>query len=152
MDKQMIEEMARHLCLSWKNMYDSCEQCTEKLCCTYLEVAEELTKAGYRKIPEGLVVLTREELDKKYVSISMYELAKAFHNEKCAEFEKLCYDYNKLKTEQEQARKETAENFAERLKARYMPPIKKWDEISIGCLFYDIDEICKEISGGSDEL
>jgi FAD/FMN-containing dehydrogenase len=59
----------------------------------------------------------------------MYELAKAFHNEKCAEFEKLCYDYEKLKqqlkeaqefwkatvrTEQE-ASKETAEKILNEL-------------------------------------
>lgn len=51
MDKQKkIEEMARHLCLSWKNIYDHCDLCAEKLCCSYLEVSDVLMELGYRKI------------------------------------------------------------------------------------------------------
>ena len=40
--------------------------------------------------------------------------------------------------------KETAERFAERLKAK-QAPLDEYDEISIGSLFSDIDEIYKEI-------
>lgn len=46
----------------------------------------------------GKVVISKKELNKKYVSVEMYELAKAFHDEKCAEFEKLCYNYYKLRS------------------------------------------------------
>lgn len=91
-------------------------------------VAKKLMALGYRKILEGAVVLTEdnaEEIGNMVVKSpqmqeAMLHLIKAWQ-------------------------KETAEKFAKRLKARYMPPLVEWDEISIGGLFYEIDEICKEL-------
>jgi predicted nucleotidyltransferase len=108
-------------------------------------------------IPENAVVLTREELEKKTVPIEMYDLAKAFHDEKCAEFEKLCYDYNKLKRdfeynlvqERKQTRKETAEKFAGRLKAMaYQSTDWSHGEHPMVVEVDYIDEICEEIVEG----
>lgn len=62
------------------------------------------------------IVMTKEELEKNYVSIKLYELSKAFHDEKCAEYFKLCYDYNKLKAQVEQLNKEAIKKFVEILK------------------------------------
>ena len=43
-----------------------------------------------------------DSLDKKYDSLKLeLELAQAFHNEKCAEFDKLCFDYAKLQVKNE---------------------------------------------------
>lgn len=93
---------------------------------------------------ENSVVLSREELNKKYISVEMYELAKAFHDEKCAEFEKLCYDYHKLQdTINEkiaskiadyvaQARKETAREILERGKYCMPSGLREWIEKQYG--------------------
>ena len=124
--EKQIEEMAK-ACCDWTI---NCKKCTVFSHCLRVYHAEKIFNAGYRKIDKDSVVLTKEELNKKYVSVEMYELAKAFHDEKCAEFEKLCYDYEKLKqqlkeaqefwkstvrTEQE-ASKETAEKFYKKVR------------------------------------
>lgn len=58
MDKQKeIEEMAHNLCL--KELY--CEDCERDGVCLAYSTATIIYNAGYRKIPEGAVVLTREE-------------------------------------------------------------------------------------------
>lgn len=122
--EKQIEEMAKEIEKAKQNIWAGVRTRAEDE--DYLwhsrAIAEELYNADYRKIPEGSVVLSKEELNKKYVPVAMYDLAKAFHDKKCAEFEKLCYDYEKLnqrlkdaqefwkasyRTEQE-ARKETA--------------------------------------------
>ena len=61
MDKQMIEEMAS--CLIGKAVTGA--DSTRVLCLGYItvkEISSILINAGYRKIPEGAVVLTREEI------------------------------------------------------------------------------------------
>ena len=61
MDKQkQIEEMARIILVNCGECY-TCKY-KDELHCADLLSAEELYNAGYRKIPEGAVVLTREEL------------------------------------------------------------------------------------------
>jgi hypothetical protein len=163
MDKQ-IEEMARVLCSSWKHMYDSCEKCSEKLCCAYYNVAEELVDAGYRKIPEGAVVLTREE-HQRYLAYKIIEpkirgcLDREEKLEKqVRELDKelnlaksvLSYDDERpLEKWAEHLRKETAEKFAERLSEEDCSIPIKDDFIII--TRKDIDEICKEFTEGRDE-
>lgn len=70
-----------------------------------------------------------DSLDKKYDSLKLeLELAQACHNEKCAEFNKLCFDYAKLQVKNEKfeqnmknvleiEKKNAAKEFAEKLKA-----------------------------------
>lgn len=93
-----------------------------------LSVVTFMTSKGYRKIPEDAFVLTREEYEK---------------------LQALKFDYVKgyeagVDEGWDNAVMQTAEKFAEMLKERYVP-LDEWDEISIGSLHYEIDEICKEI-------
>ena len=100
----------------------------------FLETAKELYDLGYRKIPEGAVVVSKQVWDE--------------HIE----------NWDKTtKAVEERVRKETAEKFAERLKEkaenRYLGSymdlsspeyIEKEDFLQI------IDEICKELEGDND--
>ena len=129
MDKQMIEEMAK---LVQGDMCGDvpCEECNyngkmkilPRYCGVYL-IAEKLYNAGYREIPEGAVVMTREEKEKLYYPDEVWQMV-------------------------ENARKETAKKFAEKL-------FEVFDEYFL----YDrafinrkINEICKEITGGEKEI
>ena len=70
-----------------------------------------------------------DSLDKKYDSLRLeLELAQACHKEKCAEFNKLCFDYAKLQVKNEKfeqnmknvleiEKKNAVKEFAEKLKA-----------------------------------
>lgn len=59
-DKQ-IEEMTNDLCdIDCKGM--KCNDC-DSYGCEYRMQAEALYNAGYRKIPEGAIILTRAEID-----------------------------------------------------------------------------------------
>lgn len=92
-----------------------------------MKIAKWLYDNGCRIIHEDEIYMTKEEWEqraytnamqndlcqkcqdriaKETVPIAMYDLAKAFHDEKCAEFEKLCYDYYKLKDELNNVAKE----------------------------------------------
>ena len=52
----------------------------------------EILKLQNKKMGEAF-----DSLDKKYDSLKLeLELAQACHKEKCAEFNKLCFDYAKL--------------------------------------------------------
>lgn len=212
MDKQkQIEEMAKilrqHICQD-----KPCDECNyhgktkilPRYCDAYLH-SKTLYNAGYRKIPEGAVVLTRDKyeykdkkiyLNGKYlgsIDFSFYDDIKALgignfeiidkrkgygslvikdiiekykdkydliycfvdkENIGAIEFYKtigkVCFgkindknQYYVILYENEivKARKETAEKFAERLKARLNIPVDYLDE-------KDIDEICKEITEG----
>ena len=84
----------------------------------------EILKLQNKKMGE-----TFDSLDKKYDSLKLeLELAQAFHNEKCAEFDKLCFDYAKLQVKNEKfeqnmknvleiEKKNAVKEFAEKLKA-----------------------------------
>ena len=64
MDKQKnIEEMARDICNMCRDMYGACDN-KEEPCPAIKAEMEYLYNAGYRKIPENAVVLTKEEYDK----------------------------------------------------------------------------------------
>ena len=119
MDK-IIREMAKTYC---KNGFECGNPCQTNGCRVY-EVCTELYNAGYRKIPENAVVLTREE----------YEwLTCCF-----GKFEEIMNDIKEL------TRKETAGKFAERLKGLFYE-YGKYTGYYINEI---IDEICKEFTEG----
>lgn len=150
-DKEMLEEMVEEILQEFTNCYSE----EDKDC--LIEIIRNY-------IPKNAVVLAKEEINKKYVSVEMYELAKAFHNEKCAEFEKLCYDYLKLKDIINEkiaseiadyvakTRKETAVVFAEKLENGIdnLDIILHEDNdeqyVSVNQLLEFIDEIAKQFS------
>lgn len=84
----------------------------------------EILKLQNKKMGE-----TFDSLDKKYDSLRLeLELAQACHKEKCAEFNKLCFDYAKLQVKNEKfeqnmknvleiEKKNVVKEFAEKLKA-----------------------------------
>ena len=94
------------------------------------DIAYEFYNAGYRKIPDGAVVLTREE-HQKYLAFKIIEP----QVRGCLDREK------KLEKRLETIRKETAEKFSERMKEIFKYEAhQQW-----------IDEICKEITEGKDD-
>ena len=124
MEKQMIEEMAKTYC---QNGFKCDENCQTNGCRVY-EVCTELYNAGYRKIPEGAVVLTRSE-HQKYLAFKIIEPQVRGCLDRERELEK------RLET----MRKETAEKFAEMAKEKFAYDIERCKVV---------DEVCKEIIGG----
>ena len=130
MDKQkQIEEMAKATG-GCDYPHRDCEKCwcREKDECGAYAYAKTLTEKDYRKIPEGAVVL----------ETSVYESLDI----------KLYRD-----TITEKVRKETAEKFAERLKSEvlnFCGTVEENGYFERGKMFFcdDIDEICKEFTGG----
>lgn len=101
--QEQIKEMARMMC-GYCNREEQCIARNDALCdkfndknCRYKDDAEKLYDAGYHKIPEGAVVLTKEECEHKVILDEDH-------------FERI------LNYEREKARKETAKKI-ERLKA-----------------------------------
>ena len=84
----------------------------------------EILKLQNKKMGE-----TFDSLDKKYDSLRLeLELAQACHKEKCAEFNKLCFDYAKLQVKNEKfeqnmknvleiEKKNAVKEFSKKLKA-----------------------------------
>ena len=77
--EKMIEEMTtflkccNHLC----NQCDRAKQLSGVYNCIEFSISKTLYDAGYRKIPDGAVVLTREEYEQlnKYIkSVNVYEM------------------------------------------------------------------------------
>ena len=164
MDKQ-IEEMAKIIgwscdkkSMSYCDKVDNCDECR----------AIDLYNAGYRKIPEGTLVLTGTETEERledllieFDEMSFYPATLMPNAEECAREwkSKLIYAIGQL-------RKETAEKFAERLKDKYdaigKELQKSYDDVfgsylpewSVPDVVYSygyidkIDEICKEITEG----
>ena len=100
-----------------------------------------------------------DSLDKKYDSLRLeLELAQACHKEKCAEFDKLCFDYAKLQVKNEKfeqnmknvleiEKKNAVKEFAEKLKKKvhnYYPSIDSYCTSRHVILVKDIDELLKE--------
>ena len=136
MDKQkQIEEMARTF--GGCHITPNC-----KVCCAYSgstdcpnkTSAEKLYNAGYRKIPENAVVVSRAEYN------DLKGLEKHFD------------DY--LIKEIVATRKETVKKFAERLKDlvadRNCNDDYDWEDVQAdGQIFIEcVDEICKELTEG----
>lgn len=127
MDKQTIEEMAKVLefCCNGENI----ENCNSDRSCDSCR-AKYLYDAGYRKIPEDAVVLTREEYEK---------------------LQALKFDYVKgyeagVDEGWDNAVMQTAEEFAERL---IEEADKNRDNLGNRVVFIcDIENVCKEITEG----
>ena len=110
----------------------------------------EILKLQNKKMGE-----TFDSLDKKYDSLKLeLELAQACHKEKCAEFNKLCFDYAKLQVKNEKfeqnmknvleiEKKNAVEEFAEKLKnvIHERDYVQGYAEIG---LIEEIDELLKE--------
>ena len=110
----------------------------------------EILKLQNNKLAEAF-----DSLDKKYDSLKLeLELAKACHKEKCAEFDKLCFDYAKLQVKNEKfdrnmknvleiEKKNAVKEFAEKLKnvIHERDYVKGYAEIG---LIEEIDELLKE--------
>lgn len=155
MDKQkQIEEMAKEVEKSYTAYRGFCPHkptvCSTIKSCVYCNIATHLIEQGYRKITEGAVVLTREELEERDCKnhhegyktgvAGMQEQVEALHkvlNERKAEVEKY-------------VRKETAEKFAEMYKELLDKQEKGWSANMIWIITAKncIDEICKEITEG----
>lgn len=119
----------------------------------------EILKLQNKKMRE-----TFDSLDKKYDLLkSELELAKACHNEKCAEFNKLCFDYAKLQVKNEKfeqnmknvleiEKKNAVEEFAGKLKRvlhdDYITPSGQTDEKLV---FECIDELLKEFENEQEK-
>ena len=133
MDKQkQIEEMAKVIHNSNEHRYADWIDYTN----ADLSTALKLYKAGYRKIPEGAVVLTRGE-HQKYLAFKIIEPQVRGCLDRERELEK------RLET----IRKDTAEKFADKFRYIYTDYIDE-DVISVCGLRFWIDEICKEITEG----
>ena len=146
--KKQIEEMARiiafDLCPNRRihANYGEEAQCysdTNFAECTKIKnVVDKLYNAGYRKITENAVVLTREE-QQKYAAYKIIEP----QIRGCLDRER------ELEKRLENSRKETAEKFAERLKAKCEYNRKEY-RCSATVGVSDIDEICKEFTEGKE--
>ena len=140
---KMIEEMAKAV---QRDMCGDrpCEECNyhgfktkilPRYCEVYL-IAEKLYNAGYRKIPDAVVIL--EE--------GIERFAETFA--KSPQMQKVMNGLIKA------WQKETAEKFAERLKElvadRNCNEDYDWEEVQVdGQIFVEcVDEICKEITDG----
>lgn len=114
----------------------------------------EILKLQNKKMGEAF-----DSLDKKYDSLKLeLELAQACHKEKCAEFDKLCFDYAKLQVKNEKfeqnmknvleiEKKNAVKEFAGKLKKKvhnYYPSIDSYCTSRHVILVKDIDELLKE--------
>ena len=118
----------------------------------------EILKLQNKKMGE-----TFDSLDKKYDSLKLeLELAQACHKEKCAEFNKLCFDYAKLQVKNEKfeqnmknvleiEKKNAAKEFASKLEDKAIDFLYSESvdghtgfDIHISDLCHMIDELLKE--------
>ena len=143
MDKQkQIEEMASCLVGEVVTGADS----TKVLSLGYMTVKEIsyiLVNAGYRKIPENAVVLTREEYEELQVGNDFN------YGVHCGESNMKAY-YENIRLPE--VRKETAEEFAEKTNQAinaYRKKVGK-DEYVVDArrLIFEVNEIAKEFTGG----
>ena len=116
----------------------------------------EILRLQNKKIGEAF-----DSLDKKYDSLKLeLELAQACHKEKCAEFNKLCFDYAKLQVKNEKfeqnmknvleiEKKNAVKEFAEKLKTIISEKgtlVRDYtgDKLVLRCEI-DVDEVNAEI-------
>lgn len=143
MDKQKQIEKSKS-CYSC-NHYYACEDCYKaftrskdyfkKHIAHNREIAMRC-KYYQPKIPEGAVVLTQEEYEDLKIA---KDFNYGYHN---GESNMTSY-YENIRLPE--ARKETAEKFADKLLCKYID-FGNYDEISVGSVREDIDEICKEFT------
>lgn len=162
MDKQ-IEEMAREIAKRDCYLYEHCPKQPKHNCVSqdpeimlesskkYITIAIWLVNAGYRKIPEGAVVLTKEEYDELQKGIKTYNYTAMFDAQSVDRWEQ---GYS-------QGTKETAEKFAEMANERIAQRQGERDGYEAFTIDdkakYDGDivslalfEICKEITEGQN--
>ena len=138
MEYEKIEEIAKELCPHYDNgncYYEVTEVCECCCGCEFCWAVSQVLNAGYRKIPDGAVVLTREEYEK------LKSLAKG-HCEYCYLMD--LPDFESERLVRDTTRKETAEKFAEKL-FDFLDDYALFDK---RFLERKIDEIAKEITEG----
>lgn len=135
-------------------VFDALEKKNERIKEPQVEI--EILKLQNKKLAEAF-----DSLDKKYDSLKLeLELAQACYKEKCAEFNKLCFDYAKLQVRNEKfeqnmknvleiEKKNAVEEFAEKLKAKAHSVVgfnvrKKVYAKEYTINEIDIDEVLKE--------
>ena len=104
-----------------------------------------------------------DSLDKKYDSLKLeLELAQACHKEKCAEFNKLCFDYAKLQVKNEKF-EQNMKNVLEIEKKNAMEELAQKIKDSVADYLYktnfdgrkdnviDIFELCEIVDGAVKE-
>lgn len=180
MDNKIIEEMARiiafdlcpnrHVHAKWGEEAQCYSGNNFAECTKIKNVVDKLYNAGYRKIPENAVVLTREEYERQQKDNEDFDkFARSIRDirmqngNKIATFKDL-QDYIELQVKQ--GSKETAEKFADRLKEKLNEWLEDNEDLDgkinfgiaqielIGVKSLDgeiiaeslIEEICKEIT------
>ena len=159
MKQEIIEEMARiiafDLCPNrsvharWGEEAQCYSDNNFAECTKIKNVVDKLYNAGYRKIPENAVVLTREEYEKLKQYEEKVKSGACFTQKEWLE---LCDEECKRNTEnlskaRQLERKETAWKFAERLKAMaYQSTDWSHGEHPMVVEVDYIDEICEEIT------
>ena len=150
MKQEIIEEMARiiafDLCpnrsvhAKWGEEAQCYSDNNFAECTKIKNVVDKLYNAGYRKIPENAVVLTREEYEELQTG---QDFNYGYHN---GETNMTAY-YENIRLPE--VRKETAEKFAERVKMAFY---YEFDELIPSIMADKIDEILKEITEGEKEI
>lgn len=141
MNKQgQVEAMAVLGCVRNPKAHtaEECAKCDFKqgMCNAYRH-AEALYNAGYRKIPEGTLVLTKEELVKTIESGYVYDTTSG-------------NKINIIEMAREIARKESVKEFAEKLKKYLYNSYNLYEDISYeefckaNVIFGDIDKLLEE--------
>lgn len=104
--------------------------------------AKMLVNAGYRKIHENAVVLTREEYEELKKGIKPYNYTAMFDSQDAYRWEQGYF----------QGCKETAEKFAKKVNQAINAYKKKVGEddyvVNARRLIFEVNEICKEFTGG----
>ena len=118
----------------------------------------EILRLQNKKMAEAF-----DSLDKKYDSLKLeLELAQACHKEKCAEFNKLCFDYAKLQVKNEKF-EQNMKNVLEIEKKNAMEELAQKIKDSVADYLYktnfdgrkdnviDIFELCEIVDGAVKE-
>ncbi len=126
--QKQIEEMARDLCNRYSEVMERCliDHYGCNYTCGYYDNAKTLYEKNYRKIPDGAVVLTKEEYEE------YQDLLKNFDN--------YLFEYRKFADGCiKDTRNETVEKFARKAKEQFADSARLCEQI---------DEIAKEIAEG----
>ena len=138
MNKKQIEEMANipHKCIK-----SSCEDCIKNdRKCTDYKQAEALYNAGYRKVPDGAVILTPEERDEEMKEINKTLAERDGLKAENERLKEVIADQNELCWNCKKSVKE----FAEKLRKKVIS-LNVWEFGEIDVIDVDdIDELLKE--------
>lgn len=147
MDNKIFKEMVETIVVKCTNC-QTCEYRTEPHCTDFLS-AEKLYNAGYRKIPEGAVVLTGTETEERledllieFDEMSFYPATLMPNAEECAREwkRKLIYAIRKFSIE-------TAKKLAESLKEETAHVIHEMGESPVDKIYKKIREELNEKLG-----